>query len=343
MTDHLAHYILRQPDIVEQCAAFGRRAFAQIGAIGDLRLVASGSSLNAFLSVAPALSKGITGRLFIHNPLDFIELVQAGDVPDCTVLVLSQSGASQTSVDAAEVAVRQGLRTFVLTANARAAIGGTGATILEMPIGIEHLGPKTMGYTGSLAALIALAERLGGTTILPGAAGLIVGSVLQDQIEAVDTLETQLAGADFILTAGRGEHLGTCTEAALKIAEITGIPAASFSIEELQHGRLHAMSADSACFLFAATDADLDLATATATALRDLGLKAWIVNLTVQATKYDAFAPFPDVPPAFASLIGILPFQLLARRMAKRRGIEPGQMRYPDMSQRLGIKTELRA
>lgn len=340
--DRLAHYIGRQPDVVEACAQFARSAFAGLAVDRGLAMVASGSSLNALLSVAPAV-RNLVGELRLYNPLDFLDDLAAGRCAGFTVLVLSQSGASQTSIDAVVGAVAQNLPTYVLTADARAAIGGAGGVVLEMPIGNEALGPKTMGYTGSLIALFGLIEALGGLTTLPVEPGKLVAQILESYVAPARALANAFADIDYLMTAARGRHQGTSAEAALKIAEIAGVPAASFPLEELQHGRLHAMSTRSATLVFADAVDDLALAEATVTALHSLGLKAWIVNLSKKPTPYDAFPLLPQTVAPFDTLTGILPFQLVAHAMAVDRGIDPGEMKYPDMSKRLGIKTERRS
>lgn len=340
--DRLAHYIGQQPDVVEACAQFARSAFAGVSVDRGLAMVASGSSLNALLSVAPAL-RTLVGELRLYNPLDFLDDLDAGRCAGFTVLVLSQSGASQTSIDAVVGAVAHNLPTYVLTADAQAAIGGSGGVLLEMPIGKEALGPKTMGYAGSLIALYGLVQALGGGDVIPAEPGKLIAEILSAYRAPARALANAFADLDYLMTAARGRHQGTSAEAALKIAEIAGVPAASFPLEELQHGRLHAMSPRSVTLVFADNADDLALAEATTTALHGLGLKAWIANFTATPTPYDAFPPLPETTAPFDTLTGILPFQLVAHAMAVDRGIDPGEMKYPDMSKRLGIKTDRRS
>jgi hypothetical protein len=103
------------------------------------------------------------------------------------------------------------------------------------------------------------------------------------------------------------------------------------------------MSPRSATLVFADNAADLVLAEATVKALHSLGLKAWTVNFSNTPTPFDAFPPLPKTLAPFDTLTGILPFQLVAHAMAVDRGIDPGEMKYPDMSKRLGIKTDRRS
>jgi hypothetical protein len=80
------------------------------------------------------------------------------------------------------------------------------------------------------------------------------------------------------------------------------------------------------------------MAAAGAAVLSDLGIASHIWNLTASLPgRHDLPLPWPttDVCPELDLISAIVPFQLLACELARRRGFSPERMRYPDLSQRL--------
>ncbi|GHA35842.1 hypothetical protein GCM10007989_34830 [Devosia pacifica] len=331
-------YIHSQPKIVAECLAAGRQAFPvwDQKPLQRIALVGSGSSLNALMCIAPSLS---TGRdIALLNPLDFMDRVERKAGYDL-VVVLSQSGKSATSIAAAQAAVDAGFNTIVLTADGNAPISDVGAKLVPMPIGDEAIGPKTVGYTGSVATLIALVEAMGAPAVIsPEDVEAALQATLDSAGAAVDEAASALEDVDHLMFASRGRHLGTATEAALKIAETTGVPAAAYPTEELLHGRLHMMSKKSCAILLADTPIDLEMAEQTRTALESYDLSCWVVDLTASGKGHGPALSSTTLSAPMDLLSAIVPFQLLANAMAVKRGLDPSAMPYPDMSQRLSIK-----
>jgi fructoselysine-6-P-deglycase FrlB-like protein len=141
-----------------------------------------------------------------------------------------------------------------------------------------------------------------------------------------------------------GDHLATAHEAALKITEMSGIAAAAFDIEEGLHGRFHALGADSPAFFIARAGDEAARARSAVRTLEALGVPAHV--MTIGGAASGQGSPQDDLPieipadtwPGLDLLPAIVPFQWLARELAIACGRTPEVMRYPGLSERLGIK-----
>lgn len=320
-------FIREQPQALDRCLATAR-GFAASPAIDGIALVGSGSSFNAITVARPRFVAARRGPVTLHEPEDFIaELADATTRP--LVVVLSQSGASTTSIAAAQAALAAGLRTVAITASPQAALGGVGAELLHMPVGEEPVGPKTKGFLGSMAMLLAMAETLGAP-----ASPLISGADLAPLIEAgretAEALVPSLRQVDQIVVAGRRANYGVALEASLKITEMAGLPTCGLPTEELLHGRLHGLTDRSVAFLLAEGAAELAEARRVEQVMAARGCRIVVV---------DAAA---SLPAPWTVLGLVVPFQWLAVRLAEDRGLVPQTMRHGALSAELAIKTDAR-
>jgi glucosamine--fructose-6-phosphate aminotransferase (isomerizing) len=293
-------------------------------------LVGCGSSWNALLAALPSFEAAGQGKASLRGPTQFIAALDGGQVLYPNVVVVSQSGRSRTSVAACRAAVAAGLPCTAITMNPDAPIGTTGARLLVLRIGPEPIGPKTKGFTATVAALLALSGSLAECSAR-NLAPLVETARLQANV-----LAPGLNDADWIMVCGEGAMLGIAQEASLKISEISGVPAAAFSCEEALHGRLHGLTRRSLAIFLAADANAVHNGQAVAAAMRKRAARVVLVNLTATATPDDWWQA--DCPPELAPIAAILPFQWLAVALATVRGAVPEAMRYPGLSADLDIK-----
>jgi fructoselysine-6-P-deglycase FrlB-like protein len=214
--------------------------------------------------------------------------------------------------------------------------------MVVMPVGPEPVGPKTKGYTASVLSLILLARAMAGQEVNPGDFTTELSRLIAYARGVVAELAEVREGCDFFMVMGQERHYATALEASLKISEMSGIAAAAFDTEEAFHGRFHGLSSFSAALFVSGTAAQYDMATAGAAVLSDLGIASRVLNLAAALPgPHDLPLPWPatDVCAELDLISAIVPFQLLACELARRRGFSPERMRYPDLSQRLRITT----
>ena len=326
-------FIREQPETIARCVAAIEPFTAtwRPGSTQGIALVGSGSSFNALTAARSSFVAARRGSVVIYDPEDFVaELPMLTDRP--LVIVLSQSGASTTSIAAAQAAVAAGLPTLAVTAAADAALAAVGAEVFLMPIGGEPVGPKTKGFTGSLASLLALAQALGAPASPPPSAESWAAAVDAAYGMAV-ILASNLRNVDMLMFAGRRALHGIALEASLKITEMAGVPTAAVPTEELLHGRLHGLTARSVAFLLVDGDVEASEACRMAAVMARHGCRVDIVNAGTRWPSGDS------MPAPWGGLGVVLPFQWLAVMMAQERGLVPEAMRYGALSGELAIKT----
>lgn len=334
----ISDYIREQPAALGRCVEAARAFVTQWkpGEFDGIALVGSGSSLNAHQVARPRFVAARRGPVLVYDPQDFID-----ELPDMSsrpfVIVLSQSGASATSIAAAKAAVNAGLQTLAITATESSPLAFTGAQMLMLPVGDEPVGPKTKGFVGSLAMLFVLAEALGAP---PSTAmtGELLSPLVDQSRAAAKKLVVSLADVDTIVVAGRRANHGVALEAALKIAEMSGIPCAAFPTEELLHGRLHGLTPRSTAFLVAEGDGEMAAARRAATAMERRDCRLLVVD---PARTEWAASPAPIGAPWNTIGLVVL-FQWLAVLLAEARGLKPEAMRHGGLSAELAIKTDAR-
>jgi fructoselysine-6-P-deglycase FrlB-like protein len=330
-------FIREQPAALDRCVA-AMQHFAGTWkpcAFDGIALVGTGSSFNALTVTRRRFVAARRGPVSLHQPDDFIaEFADAAANP--LVIVLSQSGASATSIAAAQAAVLAGLPALAITASPSSLLARAGAEVLHLPVGPEPVGPKTKGFLGSMAMLLQTAELLGAPAMQPMTGGTLAPLIEPARLAAA-ALVPSLSDVDQIIIAGRATNYGVALEATLKITEMAGIPSSALPTEELLHGRLHGMTVRSIALII--TDGERERTEAHRA--RDVMARR---NCRIEVIeRSSALWPGESLPPSPWSALGlILPFQWLGVLLAEARGLRPEAMRYGSLSPELAIKTDAR-
>jgi glucosamine--fructose-6-phosphate aminotransferase (isomerizing) len=336
--DPVAGFIREQPRAVAETYRAMRHVLRarEIPFRLDIALVGAGSSYNALASAAPRIAAAAGAPVHLRAPMAFMSDVAGGQLRPNLAVVLSRSGANITSIEAVRLALDCGFDMVRITAHADSSFARLAPGTFVMPIGAEPVGPRTKGYSASLAALEALTDWIAGRE---GQDPQLSDQFVEACRAGAESLADELAGVDFILILGQGVHLGTALEASLKISEMSGIPSAGFDIEDALHGRLQGLTARSLVVFIAGQAIEEPAARAAAGVMRDLGVAARVVG---PAFDQDIFrvAVGPSEPSTeLDPFRAIIPFQWLAWALARRRGLDPACARYPSLSQRLAPTT----
>src|SRR3712207_3740837 len=127
-------FIREQPEVVNRCFA-AAQAFRPPWSLAGLRavaLVGSGSSFNALQTVRQRFVAAELGPVLLYGPEDFIDDLPSGVLEGALVVVLSQSGASATSVAALAKGRAAGLPTLAVTASAASPLGSQADHVLVL-------------------------------------------------------------------------------------------------------------------------------------------------------------------------------------------------------------------
>lgn len=307
-----------------------------VSAYDRVLLVGSGSSLNALTIMRAWLQSAIGRPVEVINPavlLNDIDTVFGNPL----IVILSQSGTSTTSIEAAKAVRDRKWQLVVITADPQSPIGALGLPMILLPIGEEPIGPKTKGFTASIAACFKLAAGLAELSLPEFSSGQI-DRVLDAARTSVPTLIGEKLPS-YIVISGSGRHFGVALEASLKIAEIAGVPTAGFDPEELLHGRLHGTDAASLVIMIASDEEERNLASHTAVVMGERGVRVVLLNLTDAPTPFDWHHIDAHAVAPLDTILASLPFQRLAVDLALRRNMIPEAMTYPGLSKALAIKT----
>jgi glucoselysine-6-phosphate deglycase len=286
-------FTLEQPRVLERTlreipAALARLA-GPVGPYREVRLVGSGSSKNALLATAPAFRRVHACPVAVEGPLEFLrDLAAAGrsgrSQGDVLTVVVSQSGSSATTLEALEAGQNEGMRTLALTGEAESPFGLAAHERVVLPIGREDIGPKTKGYTSSLAALLAIAEATSAEpvpSVLPHDPA-VYAAWFAARMPTWDALGASLAErhvrADHVMTIGAGRHIGSALEGSLKLQEMAGMHASTFDLEEALHGRFHGLGPGSVALFVVGEPDDERLAAGAAAVLRGLGVTVEVLS-----------------------------------------------------------------
>jgi fructoselysine-6-P-deglycase FrlB-like protein len=333
-----------QPEVLEAVLEEVPRQLATLAPLrpaGPITLVGSGTSMNALLAVEPLFDRLALAGVRVRGPLAFLAEMEGRRRRKELAIFLSQTGTSATTVEAVARAQARGMRTVTLTAERQSPIAGVSGELVVMPVGPEPVGPKTKGYTASLLSLILLARTMAEERVEPGPFTTELSQLIAYSRGATIELAEICAECDFFLVMGQERHYATALEGSLKLSEICGVAAAAFDTEEAFHGRFHGLDRSSVAFFVAATAAQHEMAGAGAAVLSDLGVPSRILNLAASLPGiHDLPLPWPgtDRQPELDLIGAIVPFQLLACELARKKGLVPERMRYPDLSRRLHLK-----
>lgn len=253
------------------------------------------------------------------------------DVSRFCVIGISQSGASVDICEVVEEARRQGALTIALTNNADSRLGRAADRVLPLGAGEERSVPASKTYTATLCLLAMLSEALtpdaafaAGLGRVPESIELVLEAARSEGVVA--RLAEQL-DAPCLAVLGRGFHLATAQEIALKIMETSYALAEARSIADFQHGPLAIIEPGFPVLLLEAGGPALSQMQELAGQVHELGAR--VVTLTDQAGEPDPLTwalplglPEPLTPIPFA-----VAGQLLALAIARRRGLDPDQPR----------------
>jgi glucosamine--fructose-6-phosphate aminotransferase (isomerizing) len=260
--------------------------------------------------------------------------------PTRLVVAVSQSGETADTHAAVEAAGRAGART-VGVLNVRASrIARSVGGFVDIHAGPEICVASTKVYTGMLLSLLLLALRVAeargrGRDVLdrmrpalhdlPDAVRRAIGGA-----EHVREVAREVHRAQNRLYIGRGPDHATAVEGAMKMKEISYIHAEGYAAGELKHGPIALVSWDVPTI---AVLGQGEHRTRMLASVREVKARDGLVIAVAQEGDADAakvadlILPVPAIDPWLAPIVNVVPLQLLAYEVARRRGCDIDQPR----------------
>jgi glucosamine--fructose-6-phosphate aminotransferase (isomerizing) len=313
--------ILAQPDNLRAGQEAVRAALADTDLAplrtGTVVVAAIGASLYAAIPFVAALRAH--GRRAFLLAAEQLAAPGAAALADAFVLV-SQSGRSSETL--ATLRALGGAPTLAVTADADSPLA-TGARG-RLPLGPAPDTPvATLSYTATLQTLGLFADALTGARD-DGWARLpeLAATVLDDCAEPVQRLSETFAQVEHVDAVGGGSGRASAGEAALLAREGLGLPATGMGTREYLHGPMESVAPGLGAIVFgAAREARL------AADLRSFGAEVALIGepgVVGGDPGGLAIAPASELA---RPILEILPVQLLAERVARRRGLPIGELR----------------
>ena len=253
------------------------------------------------------------------------------------VIAISQSGETTDTLAAVETAQRFGGRVLAITNTRGSLITREAEAVLLTKAGPEIGVASTKAFLAQLVVLELLAleiSRSRGTLNEEELteAGHALRIAPEKVEQAIEICEGRVAGvleffedARCALFLGRGVLYPAALEGALKLKEISYLPAEGYPAGEMKHGPIALV--DEHCPVVAVFGEGI-LREKTLSNVEETVARG--ANVIAIASEEDATAervaelvlPVPEAPPSLGALVACVPLQLLAYHVAKSRGLD---------------------
>jgi glutamine---fructose-6-phosphate transaminase (isomerizing) len=326
--DRFIAEIAGQPDAIRrarQAALDQADALASVRARGHIVFTGMGSSYDACYPAVTALgSAGVAATM-----LDAAELLHfrlPAITAETLVVCVSQSGRSAETVRVADALAERTPRPTVVavtngTSNPLAALADVH---LDTRAGEEH-GPSTMTFVATLVLMDAVASALGAESHDGAAAAADDAErLLEDADATAETLADWLDDRPVLTLLARGGARAAAEMGALTLKEAARFPAESLQAAQFRHGPLELAGPAMAAMVFSTAAATRSLDLGMADELRRAGARVLMVGPD------DAMLPgapaivLGSLSDCLAPAVAVIPTQLLAWSLARRRGFDPG-------------------
>jgi glutamine---fructose-6-phosphate transaminase (isomerizing) len=265
-------------------------------------------------------------------------VVGPGDV----VIGISQSGETADTLAAMRTARERGAKVLAITN-----IMGSQATrdadgVLYTRAGLEIGVAATKTFVSQVVALYLLALRLAelrGTLdgqVLWETIGEVkrlphrITELFERDMGGVEAIADRVSGADFFLYLGRHVGLPVALEGALKLKEISYIATDAYAAGEMKHGPIALLDQSTPVVVVATESPVLEKVVSNIQEVRARGASVIAVATegdTEISQHADAVIEVPRTQWMLAPLLAVIPLQLLAYHIARRRGLNVDQPR----------------
>jgi glucosamine--fructose-6-phosphate aminotransferase (isomerizing) len=262
--------------------------------------------------------------------------------PGDLVVGITQSGETADTLAAMRIARERGAKVLAVTN-----IMGSQATrdadgVLFTRAGLEVSVAATKTFVCQVAAMQLLGLRLAELrgTLAPERLAALVGEVkrlphcvevLLERLEPqIDEVAAQFASADFFLYLGRHVGLPVALEGALKLKEISYISTDAYAAGEMKHGPIALLGEDTPVVVVATDSPVLDKVVSNMQEVRARG--AHVIAVTTEGNEEigehaEVTLPIPSTDWMLQPVLAVIPLQLLAYGIAKKRGLNIDQPR----------------
>lgn len=333
--DGFAHFMLKeiheQPQVAREVLNLlnnntdVQTILDRIAAARHVYLIGCGTSYHACLAgavyFAQYAGKAVTPVLAPQFVPQYLPTIGHEDVG----IFVSQSGETKDVLTALQEAQARGMTCFGLANVIGSTLTRITSACLPLGCGYEISVPATKTFTNQVITFLYLAIRLGGKDArqldqLPD----LMNETIAMTDPQVKALVPGINTWNDLYCLGYGATYSMALEGALKLKEITYAHCEGMLSTEFKHGPLSAVSKDFP-ILFVAGPEDVPLIVSGINEVTCRGGRAIAIGQAdsrLNANATDVIT-IPASNPAFASLLSVIPLQLLSYYMSVARGYDP--------------------
>jgi len=329
--------ISEQPAVLERVcreeagavAAVARRLRARLQSV--VVLAARGTSDNAALFGRYLIETRLRTPVSLAAP-SVVTLYRARlHLRGTAVIGLSQSGRSPDIVRFVQEARSAGALTIAITNHATSPLARAAHEVLQLHAGRERSVAATKTYTAQLAVLSLLVAHVAGDRRLIRAHDALPDAAMAalNTAAAIDAVAERLSKTRECLVTSRGYNFATALEAALKLKEGSRLVAEALSSADLMHGPIAVVERGFPVIAVAPPGRALNHLAGVLRALRRRHARTIVLSSVSTALRLATVAVrMPAVgEEALTPHIYVIPLQLLAAYVARRRGLDPDRPR----------------
>jgi glucosamine--fructose-6-phosphate aminotransferase (isomerizing) len=262
--------------------------------------------------------------------------------PDDLVIGISQSGETADTLAAMRTARSRGAKVLALTNIMGAQATREADGVLYTRAGLEVGVAATKTFVCQIAAMYLVALRLAelrGTLERPELTKLItelkrtphlIAELLERDSARIAEVAQLNFEADFFLYLGRHIGLPVALEGALKLKEISYIATDAYAAGEMKHGPIALLDEHTPVVVVATDSPVLEKVISNMQEVRARGARVLAVASEGDeqiALHADEVIRVPDTDWMLAPMLAVIPLQLLAYNIARRRGLNVDQPR----------------
>ncbi len=291
----------------------------------NIYFVGCGTSFNACVAGAVYFNRLCAKTTIPIAAPQFIAQYDRAIGPEDVGIFVSQSGETKDVLNAVEIARKQGMRIFSLVNVVGSTLTKLSEKWLPLTCGYEISVPATKTFTNQLVGFLYLAYKVSNKDIfdlnsLPD----YMQKTIEETKDQVREVLPYVQDWNDLYCLGYGITYPIALEGALKLKEITYAHCEGMLSTEFKHGPLAAVTKDYP-IIFSTIREDIPLIISGINEVTCRGARAIVVGPDDERLESNAqhsitiYEPTPEI----ASILAIIPLQLLSYYMSVNRGFDP--------------------
>lgn len=313
-----------------------------------LLILATGSSYNACLAAKATMEKIANISITIEEPYNFNHY---GTLPNSVdaVLAVSQSGKSASTIDAMARIKEKGKLTIALTSNLESPLSKMVDHLVDIDMGGETVGFVTKGYSATVLQLILLSVTIGyskgivsatSSDFYQGELNKVISNfpeIIEKSNQFFEHYEALFKVANRYIAIGYGPNWGTAKEFETKFTETVRRPSQGFELEAYMHGPYLEANHEHVLFFIETPSINLGRSKQLRDYMRPYVGKTLTIT-TEKSNDEDTLGLDLTCDEFVSQLALVIPFQLLAYKIATAKGIDLSERIFDDFDRVLKSK-----